>query len=285
MRLVSFGPREKERPGVLHGERVIDLAAADPSIPATIRKILEQNALDRVRRVLARADSLPAVCFHRTAEVRLGPPVTDPSKIICLGLNYSDHAAEQGRSVPEKPLAFAKGPNALIGNGDPIPHPSEVTQLDYEVELAVVIGRRAKRVAIEDAAAHVAGYAVFMDITARDIQASERQWFRAKSFDGFGPFGPWLTTSDEVPDPRNLGIRLDVNGARRQSSNTGLMTFDAFYLVHYLSRSLTLEPGDIIATGTPAGVGVYSKPPFFLKKGDVVEASIDSLGSLENPVV
>lgn len=285
MRLVSFGPRQEERPGALHGDRVIDLTAADPSLPGTVRKILEQDALDRVRRVIERAGSLRSECFRPVADVRLGPPVTDPSKIICLGLNYSDHAAEQGRSVPERPLTFAKGPNALSGSGDPIPHPSEVAQLDYEVELALVIGRRAKQVALEDAAAHVAGYAVFMDITARDIQAREKQWFRAKSFDGFGPFGPWLTTRDEVPEPHNLGIRLDVNGVRRQSSNTGLMTFKVFFLVHYLSQSLTLEPGDIIATGTPAGVGVYSNPPAFLKKGDVVAASIDSLGSLTNPVV
>lgn len=285
MRLVSFGPRQEERPGALHGDRVIDLTAADPSLPGTVRKILEQDALDRVRRVIERAGSLRSECFRPVADVRLGPPVTDPSKIICLGLNYSDHAAEQGRSVPERPLTFAKGPNALSGSGDPIPHPSEVAQLDYEVELALVIGRRAKQVALEDAAAHVAGYAVFMDITARDIQAREKQWFRAKSFDGFGPFGPWLTTRDDVPEPHNLGIRLDVNGVRRQSSNTGLMTFKVFFLVHYLSQSLTLEPGDIIATGTPAGVGVYSNPPTFLKKGDVIAASIESLGSLTNPVV
>ena len=285
MRLVSFGPRGDERPGVVHGDRVIDLAAADPSLPGSVRKILEQDALDRVRRVVESADSLRPECFRPVADVRLGPPVTDPSKIICLGLNYSDHAAEQGRTVPERPLTFAKGPNALIGNGDPIPYPSEVTQLDYEAELAVVIGRRAKHVSIEDAPSRVAGYAVFMDITARDIQSRERQWFRAKSFDGFGPFGPWLTTRDEAADPHDLGIRLAVNGVRRQSSNTGLMTFKVFYLVHYLSQSLTLEPGDILATGTPAGVGVYSNPPTFLKKGDVIEASIDSLGSLTNTVV
>jgi len=285
MRLVSFGPRGEERPGVVHGGRVIDLAAADPALPGTVRGILDRDALGRVRRVIENADSLPPECFRPVTAVRLGPPVTDPSKVVCLGLNYSDHAAEQGRSVPERPLTFAKGPNALVGNGDPIPHPSEVTQLDHEVELAVVIGRRAKQVSEEDASAYIAGYAVFMDITARDIQSREKQWFRAKSFDGFGPFGPWLTTRDEVGDPHDLGIRLEVNGRRYQSSNTGLMTFKVFYLVHYLSQSMTLEPGDIIATGTPAGVGVYSDPPRFLKKGDVIEASIDSLGSLTNPVV
>jgi 2-keto-4-pentenoate hydratase/2-oxohepta-3-ene-1,7-dioic acid hydratase in catechol pathway len=285
MRIVSFGPKGQERPGAIDGDQVIDLCAADPAIPLTVRRILEEGSLERVRKVLGRSSSLPRPCVSRRENVRLGPPVTDPSKIICLGLNYSDHAAEQGREVPDWPLTFAKGPNSLIGDGDPIPYPTGVTQLDYEVELAVVIGRRAKQVSLDDAPAHVAGYAVFMDITARDIQAREKQWFRAKSFDGFGPFGPCLTTIDELPDPHNLGIMLDVNGRRCQSSNTGLMTFKIFYLVHYLSQSLTLEPGDIIATGTPAGVGVHATPQRFLKRGDVINASIESLGSLTNPVV
>jgi 2-keto-4-pentenoate hydratase/2-oxohepta-3-ene-1,7-dioic acid hydratase in catechol pathway len=284
MRIVSFGSARQEKPGVVYNDRVIDLTAADSSIPATVRKILEEGALDNVRRVLDRAVSLPPACFKPLDAVRLGPPVTDPSKIICLGLNYSDHAAEQGRHVPDWPLIFAKGPNVLVGDKDPIPFPNGVTQLDHEVELAVVVGRRATRVSIENAPACVAGYGVFMDITARDVQAREKQWFRAKSFDGFGPFGPYLTTSDDVPDPHNLGIWLDVNGERRQSSNTGLMTFKVYYLIHYLSQSMTLEPGDIIATGTPAGVGVYAKPQRFLEKGDVVEAAIESLGKLTNTI-
>jgi 2-keto-4-pentenoate hydratase/2-oxohepta-3-ene-1,7-dioic acid hydratase in catechol pathway len=284
MRIVSFGPARQERPGVVYGDRVIDLAAVNRDIPPTVRKILETGALDDVRRLVDRAASLPPSCSMPLDAVRLGPPVTDPSKIICLGLNYSDHAAEQGRQVPEWPLTFAKGPNVLAGDRDPIPYPGGVTQLDYEAELAVVVGRRATRVSLADAPSCVAGYGVFMDITARDIQAREKQWFRAKSFDGFGPFGPYLTTSDEVPDPNSLGIKLDVNGQRRQSSNTGLMTFKVFFLVHYLSQSMTLEPGDIIATGTPAGVGVYAKPPRFLEKGDVIEASIESLGKLTNAV-
>jgi len=285
MRIVSFGPMRQEKPGVVYDDRVIDLTAADPAIPPTVRKILQDGAVDRIQRVIDKAKSLPASCFKPLDAVRLGPPVTDPSKIICLGLNYSDHAAEQGRQVPDWPLTFAKGPNALVGNRDPIPFPGGITQLDHEVELAVVVGRRATQVSLADAPSCVAGYGVFMDITARDVQAREKQWFRAKSFDGFGPFGPYLTTSDDVPDPHNLGISLDVNGERRQSSNTGLMTFRVFYLIHYLSQSMTLEPGDIIATGTPAGVGVYATPPRFLKKGDVIEATIESLGTLTNPVV
>lgn len=285
MKIVSFGPKGQERPGALLENRIIDLCKADPSLPPTVRRILEDDALDRVCRVIEREASLPRECFVPADETRLGPPVTDPSKIVCLGLNYSDHAAEQGRSVPDWPLTFAKGPNALIGHRDPIPLPPGVTQLDHEVELAFVIGRRASHVAAAEAARYVAGYAVFMDITARDIQAREKQWFRAKSFDGFGPFGPCLTTADEVSDPHELAISLTVNGERRQSSRTGLMTFKVFYLVQYLSHSMTLEPGDIVATGTPAGVGVYATPQRFLDRGDVVEATIESLGTLVNAVV
>ncbi|UCG52343.1 MAG: fumarylacetoacetate hydrolase family protein [Candidatus Latescibacterota bacterium] len=285
MKIVSFGPKGQERPGIVHGDRLIDLVAADSLIPASVRRILEGDLVSRLASIVQNVNSLPSKCFKRPDGVRLGPPVTDPSKIICIGLNYSDHAAEQGKQVPDWPLTFAKGPNALIGDGDAIPIPPGVTQLDHEVELAVVIGRRAKAVSLDDAPKHVAGYSVFMDITARDVQFREKQWFRSKSFDGFGPFGPYLTTSDEVPDPHNLRISLEVNGQTYQSSNTGFMTFKVFYLVHYLSHSMTLEPGDVIATGTPAGVGAFAAPQRFLSKGDTVKATIESLGTLTNPVV
>ena len=284
MKIVSFGNEREEKPGIVHGEFVIDLMAADPTMPSTVRGILEAGVLDNVRAIIGKSDSLPSHCLKPLSEVRLGPPVTNPSKIICVGLNYTDHAAEQGRDVPDWPLTFAKGPNALIGDGDPIPIPEEVTQMDHEVELAVVIGRRAKAVPQNRARDYVAGFGVFMDISARDVQYREKQWFRAKSFDGFGPFGPFLTTSDEIPDPHNLKISLEVNGHQYQSSNTGLMTFNVYYLIHYLSQNITLEPGDIIATGTPAGVGVFASPQRFLKKGDTIKATIDALGTLSNPV-
>ena len=223
--------------------------------------------------------------FSRVANPRPDArPITNPSKIVCVGLNYTDHAEEQGRKVPDRPLTFAKGPNALSGSGDPIPIPSGVTQADHEVELAAVIGRRAKGVARENAGGYVAGYGVFMDISARDVQYREKQWFRAKSFDGFAPFGPWLTTSDSIDDPHDLEISLEVNGVRYQSSNTGLMTFRVDFLVWYLSQNITLEPGDIIATGTPAGVGVFASPQRFLKSGDTITATIEALGTLTNPV-
>jgi acylpyruvate hydrolase len=284
MKLVSFGPQGREKPGVVHGDKVIDLVAANPAIPSTVRKILEVGALTRVEAVLKKAESLPPKVCKRVNNVRLGPPITDPSKIICLGLNYKDHAEEQGKDVPDWPLTFAKAPSALIGDGDPIPMPSGVTQLDHEVELAIVIGRRAKDVTIKNALGHVAGYMVFMDISARDVQFREKQWFRGKSFDGFAPSGPYLVTRKDIDDPHGLSISLEVNGETFQSSNTGQMTFKIDYLVHYLSRSMTLEPGDIIATGTPAGVGVFATPQRFLRKGDTLKATIETLGTLTNPV-
>lgn len=285
MKIVSFGPRGEEKPGVIHGDRVIDLVAANPSIPPTVRKILDVGALPRVDAVLRKADDLPAKCFKLANNVRFGPPVTDPTKIICVGLNYRDHAEEQGKNVPDWPLTFAKAPSALVGNGDAISIPSGVTEMDHEVELAVIIGKRAKAVPVDDALDYVAGYSVFMDISARDVQFREKQWFRAKSFDGFGPSGPYLVTRDDVADPHNLAISLDVSGTTYQSSNTGEMTFKVPYLVHYLSHSMTLEPGDIIATGTPAGVGVFASPKRFLKKGDTLQATIQTLGTLTNPIV
>ena len=187
--------------------------------------------------------------------------------------------------MPDWPLTFGKAPSALVGDGDPIPLPTGVTQLDHEVELAIVIGKKAKDVPLDAAPKHIAGYTVFMDISARDVQFREKQWFRAKSFDGFGPTGPSITTTSEVPDPHALAISLNVNDKTRQSGSTGDMTFQVFYLVHYLSHSMTLEPGDIIATGTPAGVGVFATPQRFLQKGDVLKATIEKLGTLTNPIV
>ncbi|HXV13289.1 MAG TPA: fumarylacetoacetate hydrolase family protein, partial [Candidatus Krumholzibacteria bacterium] len=184
------------------------------------------------------------------------------------------------KSAPESPMMFLKGPNALCGDGDVVPYPRGVEQFDYEVELAFVMGKRAQRVPREGAYGYVAGYAVFMDLTARDLQVREKQWFRAKSTDGSGPLGPWLTTGDEIPDPHALAISLAVNGESMQSSRTDRMTFTVDYLVHYISQTATLEPGDVVATGTPAGVGVYRKPPRFLQPGDRLVASIEGLGTL-----
>ena len=284
MKIVSFGPKGEEKPGVIHRDKVLDLVAANPNIPPTVRRILDVGALSRVEAVLNKADTLPAKCFKPLASVRFGPPVTDPSKIICIGLNYRDHAEEQNKPVPDWPLSFAKAPSALIGDGDSIPLPAGVTQLDHEVELGVVIGKRARNVSLADAPGYVAGYAVFLDISARDVQRREKQNFRAKSFDGFGPMGPFMVTTSEVTDPHELDISLEVNGTTYQSSNTDQMTFNVFYLVHYLSYSMTLEPGDIVGTGTPAGVGEHAHPQRFLHKGDKITATIDKLGTITNVV-
>jgi 2-keto-4-pentenoate hydratase/2-oxohepta-3-ene-1,7-dioic acid hydratase in catechol pathway len=280
MKLVSFGEPGRERPGVWVGDTIIDLGAADPRMPATVRGILESDLLARVREIADSPPSRSGVAVA-SAGVRLGPPVTDPSKIVCLGLNYRDHAEEQGRAVPETPMLFSKGPNALCGNGDAVPYPRGVAEFDYEAELAFVIGRRARCVDAAAAFDFVAGYAVFMDLSARDLQRTERQWFRAKSADGSGPFGPWLVTRDEVADPHALDIALDVNGETLQSSNTRELVFGIDFLVHYISQTITLEPGDVIATGTPAGVGVYRNPPHFLAVGDRVRARIAGLGVLD----
>lgn len=261
-------------------DRVLDLCAADPDLPPTMRAILAAGLLTRVRELAVAASLFPADQFAAAADVRLGPPVTDPSKVICLGLNYRDHAEEQNRPVPETPMLFAKGPNALSGCGDVVPYPRGVEEYDYEVELAFVIGTRACRVDEADALAHVAGYAVFMDLSARDLQRRERQWFRAKSCDGSAPFGPWLVTSDEVADAGALDISLDVDGETLQSSNTAEQVFDVGFLVHYISQTITLEPGDVIATGTPGGVGVFRDPQRFLQPGNRVTARIDKLGEL-----
>lgn len=280
MKLVSFGPKGQERSGVVAGGDIIDIAAYDPSLPASVRGILAEDALDVVAGIAADAKSVPAEYKRTLAGTRLGPPVVEPSKIICLGRNYEDHAKEQDRKVPESPLLFAKGPNVLAGDGDPMPYPRGVTQLDYEIEMAFVIGRCARHVSLEDAMQYVAGYGVFMDITARDIQWRERQWLRAKSVDGSGPFGPYLVTVDDIPDPHDLDISIDVNGETLQSSNTGRMFFKTDYLVHFISQTMTLEPGDVVATGTPSGVGVYRDPQLFLQPGDRLVGRIDGLGKL-----
>ncbi len=281
MRLVSFGPPGAERPGLVVDDAVIDLGAASPGLPGSVREILAAGLLERVREVGRRAPSLSGKARLPLDGVRLGPPVTNPSKIICLGLNYEDHAVEQGKTAPDYPMMFAKGPNSLCGHRDVVPYPLGVEQFDYEVELAFVIGRRARRVPQEAAYDYVAGYTVFMDLSARDLQAREKQWFRAKSADGSGPMGPWIVTRDEPIVPHALDIALTLNDETMQSSRTDRMTFTIDFLVHHISQTATLEPGDVIATGTPAGVGVYRNPPRFLARGDRLVATIEGIGSLE----
>jgi len=289
MRLAMFEPEGRQsRLGAVRGNEVIDLAAAasQPGSPAeyftsTIR-FLEagQEALSRAQDLLA-ASASPAYALEA---VRLCAPIPRPGKIVAIGLNYRDHSLEQGVAPPSAPLFFAKFPTSVTGPHDPIVLPAGDPQVDYEAELAVIIGRRAKSVAEAEAMEYVGGYTVLNDVSARKWQFADKQWVRGKSCDTFCPIGPWLTTRDEVPDPHLLDITAHVNGVTLQDSNTSKLIFRIPQLIAYISASITLEPGDIIATGTPEGVGVFRKPPIFLKAGDIVEVEIAGLGRLRNPV-
>lgn len=212
----------------------------------------------------------------------LGPPV-QPRKVICLGLNYADHIAESGLASPERPLLFGKLPTTVVGHDHPIVKPAHVTQLDFEAELAVVIGRPGRHIRAEDAYDHVGGYACFNDVSDRESQLGDGQWFRGKSMDTFGPLGPWIVTPDELIDPHTLEISCTVNGEVRQSSNTSHLVFKIPEIIAFCSESFTLEPGDVIATGTPGGVGLATQT--WLRAGDVVEVRIGQIGTLRNEVV
>ena len=207
-----------------------------------------------------------------------------PGKIVCVGLNYLDHAQEGGMELPKAPLLFAKWPNTLIGDGDAIVLPPETTEVDYEAELGVVIGTTAKRVSEADALGHVEGYICLNDVSARDMQFGDGQWTRGKSLDTFCPVGPRLVPREEIDDPQQLGIRCILNGETMQDSSTAQMIFSVAEIIAYVSKVITLEPGDLIATGTPAGVGVFKDPKVLLEDGDDVSIEIDGLGTLTNPV-
>jgi len=227
----------------------------------------------------------PASAAILISDVRLRPPVRRPGKIIAVGLNYRDHSAEAGaKNLPKTPILFAKFTTSISGPDDPIVIPAGDPQIDYEAELAVVMGKKGKAIAAANAFEYVAGYMPLNDVTARAWQFADKQWVRGKSPDTFCPIGPWLTTRDEIPDPHALSISARVNGVTVQNSHTSKMMFRIPELVEFISASVTLEPGDIIATGTPEGVGVFRNPPVFLKAGDVVEIEIETLGILRNPV-
>lgn len=217
--------------------------------------------------------------------LRLRAPILRPEKILCVGLNYHDHAAETGAQVPDHPVLFAKFANSVVGPGDAIEVPHRVTQeVDYEAELGVVIGRPARDVSVDEALSYVAGYTCLNDVSARDLQFLSDQWLLGKAIDTFLPMGPWIVTTDEIPDPQRLDIRCFVNGEVVQSSNTAEMVFGVAQLVSFITRTITLVPGDVIATGTPPGVGFKHDPPLFLKDGDDVSVEIDGLGRLENRI-
>jgi 2-keto-4-pentenoate hydratase/2-oxohepta-3-ene-1,7-dioic acid hydratase in catechol pathway len=221
----------------------------------------------------------------RLENLKLAAPIENPSKIICVGLNYRDHCEETGTPIPEKPIFFCKFPSSIIGPDQPIYWPlGSSSQVDYEAELAVVIKKTCKGISPEQAWDYIAGYTMLNDISARDAQFADGQWIRGKSFDSFCPLGPFIVTPDEVGDPDNLSIRCRLNGALMQDSNTGKMIFKLPELISYLSQTITLEPGDILSTGTPHGVGFSRKPPVYLKSGDQLEVEIENLGVLKNDV-
>lgn len=276
MKLLRYGPVGQEKPGCLDAEGAVrDLSGQLPDLTAAN---LGAEALAKLKAI--DVSTLPVV----KNPGRLGAPYADVGKFICVGLNYSDHAAETGSPVPDEPILFTKWSEAT-GPNDPIVMPRGSVKTDWEVELGVVIGTKARYVSLEDALKHVAGYCVVNDVSEREYQIERGgTWDKGKGCDTFGPIGPWLVTPDEVSDPQNLGMWLDVNGKRFQDGNTRTMIFNVAYLVHYISQFTTLMPGDLISTGTPPGVGLGQKPPLFLKAGDVVRLGIEGLGEQEQAV-
>ncbi|UTW53276.1 fumarylacetoacetate hydrolase family protein [bacterium SCSIO 12827] len=277
MKLLRYGPKGEERPGLLDAAgRIRDLSDRLPDItPETLvsDRLARLNAMD--------PEEFPAV----GGSPRLGAPVAGVGKIVAIGLNYANHAAEAGMALPEEPIIFTKAITSLSGPTDPVVLPKGSEKGDWEAELAVVIGKRAQYVEEADALNHIAGYAVMNDVSERAFQLETTgQWVKGKSFDTFAPFGPWLVTPDEVPDPQNLRIWCEVSGQMMQDGSTKTMVFNVFNLVSVVSQYMTLMPGDIIATGTPPGVGLGMKPPRFLKAGDVMRVGIEGLGEQKTEV-
>ena len=278
MKLLRFGPQDLEKPGILDREgRIHDLSGVVDDIGG---EALGPEGLARLRSLdLA---SLPTVAGNP----RIGVPVAIVPKFLGIGLNYRDHAAETGMPIPEVPIVFAKASSCVSGPYDPVLQPKGFERMDYEVELAVVIGSRTKNVTEADALSHVAGYSICNDLSERSLQiGGPGEWIKAKSYDSFGPLGPYLVTADEVGDPQNLDLTLDLNGVRMQTGSTSTMIFTVAQLVSYISRFMTLLPGDVITTGTPPGVGMARKPRVFLKAGDEMHLTVSGLGEQRQTVV
>ena len=270
MKLVRYGDVGHEKPGLLDGDTLRDLSGHIADINGTT---LDDATLDTLRAID------PATLPEVSGDPRLGACVADFGKFLCIGLNYSDHAAETGAAIPEHPILFFKANSAIVGAFDDVVMPRGSTHTDWEVELGVVIGKTAKYVSKADALDYVAGYCVVNDVSERHFQTQlTGQWTKGKSCDTFGPTGPYLLTRDEVPDPQNLAMSLDVNGKRMQTGNTATMIFTVAEIIEHLSGLMTLHPGDVITTGTPPGVGMGMKPPVYLNVGDVMEVEIEGLG-------
>lgn len=278
MKLMRFGAKGRETPGMVDGNgRVRDLSRIADDISG---ELLDPAVLARLSRL--DPEMLPLV----ENPGRTGPCLADIGKIVAVGLNYSDHAAEAGMALPAEPILFMKATSSVVGPNDDVRMPVGAAKLDWEVELGIVIGRRARNVSEDDALDHVAGYCIVNDVSERAWQLERLgQWVKGKSADDFCPLGPWLVTKEEIPDPQNLAMFLDVNGHRFQDGSTRTMIYGASFLVSYVSRFMTLEPGDLIATGTPAGVGLGQKPPTYLEAGDVMRLGISGLGEQSQRIV
>jgi 2,4-diketo-3-deoxy-L-fuconate hydrolase len=283
MYLMRLGPVGSERPVV----RIDDSHYLDVSdvVDDFDEAFFGSNGLTRLADLIRERSTTEQL--QEFGEERIGAPIARPHQILCIGLNYSDHAAETGAAVPDEPILFTKSSNTLIGPNDDVRSPRGSTKLDWEVELGVVIGQRTSYLdSVDDARAAIAGYVVVNDVSERAFQIERGgQWSKGKSAETFNPAGPWLVTPDEIQDVRNLRMWLDVSGVRRQDGSTSTMIFDPYFVVHYLSQFLVLEPGDLIDTGTPPGVGMGMQPPVWLKAGDVMELGIEGLGSQRQTVI
>ncbi|MDO4682444.1 MAG: fumarylacetoacetate hydrolase family protein [Lautropia sp.] len=277
MKLLRYGPMGQEKPGLL--DAAGNIRSLDGIITDVADEALSPASLARLQRL--DIDSLPVV----DGNPRLGACVGRVGKFICIGLNYADHAAETGAAIPAEPVVFAKWTSAIIGPNDDVLIPRGSQKTDWEVELGVVIGTEARYVSEADAMKHVAGFCVINDISEREYQLERGgQWDKGKGCDTFGPIGPWLVTPDEVPDPASLRLWLDVDGHRYQDGSTATMIFKVPFIIHYLSQFMSLQPGDVISTGTPPGVGLGQKPPVYLKPGQVMTLGIDGLGTQRQTV-
>lgn len=285
MKLITYQSDTGPKLGAIVDDRAIDLCAVDDTLPATMMDLLAAGEAGMAQAATAVASADAATHGQPLEEVTLLPPVVRPGKVIALGRNYAAHAKEGGAEPPEYPMLFHKTATSLIGHGGTVRIPAGTNRVDYEAELAVIIGKVCKNVEEADAFDYIAGYTVANDITARDWQRLTTQFTAGKMVDTFGPLGPALVTKDEAPDPANMSVKSILNGQMMQDGNTKMMIFSVPFIVSYISKISTLEPGDVILTGTPEGVGYARKPPIYMKDGDVITIEVEGLGTLTNPLV
>ncbi|MCM3675131.1 fumarylacetoacetate hydrolase family protein [Peribacillus simplex] len=285
MKIATFSVQTEQHIGIVQDDQIISLTALGPEeFPACMKKFIERGSELRSRAEQLIEQRVNDDAIFKLSEVKILPPIAKPDKIICVGLNYFDHCKETGMEPPESPVIFSKYSNAITGHNDTIEIPINSTEVDFEAELAFVIGREAKHVSEEEAYDYVFGYTIMNDISARDLQFQDGQWSRGKTADTFAPLGPVVVTHDEVGDPHNLAISLELNGVIMQDSNTSNLIFTVPKIISFLSQSMTLKPGDLIATGTPPGVGMGRNPKIWLKNGDRMNVSIERVGTLSNYV-